>query len=778
MFPRMDSSESKSDDFRSVIDDLTVENQRLRRRLRKYEELDCSHLQNDKLFEVRYHGLSAHKKRELEETLRRFTSSLEQASGRPNPTLPSEPLSRAPVQQPSHLESLSSTPYSRPADSAYASMFPAGDTMLDKLHDEPSRVRIKDSRKHDLDAFVCAVPDGPFGADRLRRSEKIKTKLVVRKLEQLFTGRESASKACSQPQQQKEVFQSAAKADTSTKKASGHRVLFEGVREARILPADAESLPDGTSNVRLPGILQLTHHIGCSSARSRSEDVNASADSSFEQRPTRPLDIDPNRAQIPAENMEYIRHLGFSSSLVEPNATGEDGEGWVYLNLLISMAQLHTLNVTPVFVRKAVAEVSDRLELSRDGRKLRWKGGTEGTRMSSDVGSSGDQPNEKSPDDLTGRSGKRRRLGNERFDSDPLRHEYKVVSSPAGMLQHLNERTTDDEHQAKTRHILLGQVHARNGLDYQPLFRHATCSEEDGCSVRTSKSMTWPGTAGDSHSVAVSQKRATDPLETKNGHGPIVFYQGASFCTDLSGDVTYRSEGAIMFGQWALDPLGSTQITSKQAAHDADDFRSSSKTSEAFPDNLDHGDDRSGSGTADLQFPTMHLTGSDAAWERVVPLEFEASGIGGVQPYDNFTISVRVRQVTSALEQRDSKTPTTPEEHQQLLFNTTCKGSSRKKTPMVGVRGEIVSTVTTNLPPSPLPPPSYYLSLSPSETDDDNETESDSNDSRTNNSRSPQIEAEPTAPRYSIQAYRTAGSLGSQDMSEEVSNLDADNHAG
>ena len=68
---------SSTEDFRGVIDDLTVENKKLKRKLRTYEKVQDSHLNNDKLFEVRVHGLSVAKKRELEETLRQFALSLD-----------------------------------------------------------------------------------------------------------------------------------------------------------------------------------------------------------------------------------------------------------------------------------------------------------------------------------------------------------------------------------------------------------------------------------------------------------------------------------------------------------------------------------------------------------------------------------------------------------------------------------------------------------------------------------------------------------------------------
>jgi hypothetical protein len=102
-----------------------------------------------------------------------------------------------------------------------------------------------------------------------------------------------------------------------------------------------------------------------------------------DQRPTRPLDLDPNRAQVPEDNIKYLRHLGFSPLEAGSDEQLVDGHGYMYLNVLINMAQLHTLNVTPEFVKKSLEQYSKKLELSSDGRKVRWKGGSDLTRTSS-----------------------------------------------------------------------------------------------------------------------------------------------------------------------------------------------------------------------------------------------------------------------------------------------------------------------------------------------------------------------------------------------------------
>jgi hypothetical protein len=110
------------------------------------------------------------------------------------------------------------------------------------------------------------------------------------------------------------------------------------------------------------------------------------------QRPTRSCDLDPDRAQIPSENMNYIRHLDLLSPDILPGQQSIqdihlDAEGWVSLNLLYNLVQLHLINVTPDFVRSAVLEISNKFQLSTDGHKIRWRDGSKVTKSSSNISS-------------------------------------------------------------------------------------------------------------------------------------------------------------------------------------------------------------------------------------------------------------------------------------------------------------------------------------------------------------------------------------------------------
>jgi len=98
-----------------------------------------------------------------------------------------------------------------------------------------------------------------------------------------------------------------------------------------------------------------------------------------------------------------------------------DAEGWVYLNLLCSLAQLHMINVTPDFVRSAVSGISTKFQLSPDGRKIRWRGGTEGTRFSSDSSGYNSQKSPSTDDTEDGSDKKCKRQKTGRSTGDEFR---------------------------------------------------------------------------------------------------------------------------------------------------------------------------------------------------------------------------------------------------------------------------------------------------------------------------------------------------------------------
>ncbi|KAH7471293.1 Frequency clock protein [Fusarium oxysporum f. sp. matthiolae] len=396
---------SSSDDYRSVIDDLTLEIQQLKKELKRYKQPGPAVLHKHKLFEIKVYGLPQKKKRELETILRDLAAdhdgSPEASSSQERKRIPPHNrdhiCSKARVQR-SHAPSSTGSSL-RPADSAYASISAGGESSRTPFY-LPVLPSTKSS-KGKVEDYLRDVPDGLYPQHVIMTDEERKS-LVVRRLEQFFTGRSNSADASkiSPLRPGGSFIMARVIADTQVAGSSSayqpptHET--EPIREARFLPLEQQSRA-----------WEYQCHLSAHRSASDPEKDNMETEGNGKglvsstkpfpplpllpkQRPTRPCDLDPDRAQIPSENMNYIRHLDLLSPDILPGQQSIqdihlDAEGWVSLNLLYNLAQLHLINVTPDFVRSAVLEVSTRFQLSTDGHKIRWQGGSKDTKFSSHI---------------------------------------------------------------------------------------------------------------------------------------------------------------------------------------------------------------------------------------------------------------------------------------------------------------------------------------------------------------------------------------------------------
>ena len=748
LLAQMESSESNSEDYRSVIDDLTVQNKKLKKKLRQYEKLHCSHLQEDKLFEVRIHGLAPHRKRELENTLRSFASSSEGSCPDNAVSESYAAMSRAPRLRVGHSvrttdksasirseESMTplrkpspaSTACSKPIDSAYASMSGATGNSQAKSQGKGLADRLAQNSRtqQNVKSFLHDIPETLVPKHAVAMSERSRKQLVVKRLEQIFTGKGAASRHPTQAHQQQEFAPTATILDQPRLGADGNgfRTAREGMREARILPDDFDLQADSLSesNIAVPQSRQ--------SSRDRRESIRgvpASRDQSPDQRPTRPLDLDLHRVQVPAENIDYIRHLGLSSPSAPENPAPEDG--WVYLNLLISMAQLHTLNVTPAFIRQAITDTSSKLQLSLDGTKVRWRGGTEGSSFSSDN-------DETSDIDMLGTHASStfmKTVPSEKSANEAVSHDNDSTSAALPLLH--PESSANQVPGPKRRPISLNQAHNGANLDYKPLFFHDASSQDsdepDSASDSAASSDFIENATGmvsginsGSHGLRESEVK----LRTQNAeNGPIIFYHKARFCTDLSGDPDGAPYDQSAYYQYTQDPIGSVPIQNDKLEND---------TTKGLLDSL--GSDHDSVHTTDsaLDLDDLKSCFSDcfsSAVSNPLPLPMEASGLGGIQPDDNFMVKVKVQHHDRGKD--SSLRASIPSCHlpnwasRKVAKAPLTSGYVPRSQPIeLPVTREIISTDRTILKPSSLPSPSYAclpFSSSGSEDEDDEEQSS------------------------------------------------------
>ncbi|MCJ1391661.1 hypothetical protein MMC18_004526 [Xylographa bjoerkii] len=769
LLARMDSLGSTSEDFRGVIDDLTVENQNLKQRLKAYERNYSSRLQQEKLFEVRVHGLPPSKKRKLEETLRDFVSNLDEpAIDQPQVPIELQPssLQHFPVGKGPKLSS-STTSNNRPPDSGYASMSTprnASNPRSNHLEDlKPSQPVL--SNRQNIKSYLQDIPGGLLTKNPQLMTERSRKKLVVKRLEQVFTGKRATLEVHSQFMQQEEVSQSAAKADRHAVEASGQIAGIEGHREAIILSQELEDLNAPVGDDHPP----LRHHPLWSGQESASGGMTWSSSATPDQRPTRPLDLDPCRAQNPSENIDYIRHLCTAAPDLDLDSTPGDGSRWVYLNLLFGMAQLHTVNVTLDFVRKAVAEVSDKFELSSDGSKIRWKGGCEGTKMSTDGDSSFGQEDESSMDDLRAASTSRSRSSKAKSEkqSGPNRSLRSVFDASMAAFG-----SAKIEKPASPRCTKPGRE-----FSYQPLFCHRTKSQDEedydmtDYDLQHSRGHVQDDVAG----TAIYRLKVED--------GPIIFYNGAGFCTDFSRETSkvpcdvpeYDKPTCTVLGCSIEDipmSMGPTELKGPldKWTHDATE-------GSLEEDQLRNAEI--------LNVYAPSTAGVEDIYTGFAPIILEASGVGGVRPSDNFAVDVNVRQfrvATTATDYPCHPPRVATNSCFRLRHPSNARSSSvfhnLKHSSSYLIRSKIVSAVKIALPPSSLPPPSYaFLPFSSSNSEDfDDESVSASHHSHRSSSMS-LVNAEVFAPPRFLHSVSSESTPESTDSSSDNSSIDMLAHA-
>ncbi|TVY35757.1 Frequency clock protein [Lachnellula subtilissima] len=720
-----DTNGSGSDSYRSVIDDLTVQNKLLKEKLRRYEAFNSPHLEKDKLFEVKIHALPSKKRRELEDLLRTFASNSnysddgistdsKEASKGTSSSHHSHLLGSGsePVQINTSISSISNP---RPVDSAYASISTSGPTSVSAVNDRKAEPQSKIAEKQNINSFSDDLPEGLLPRHAVAMTERQKKKLVVRRLEQLFTGKVIGILGNhNQPLQQQEVSKSALKAEQAGRKPFAST---EGIREALIKPQ-----PVDVGKSTPPNLVAERSNDSSTSRHSFGAIVDSNAPP--EQRPTRPLDLDPDRAQVPADNVEYIRHLGFSvpQLMSEDSSIAEaDAQGWIYLNLLISLAQLHIINVSPDFVRAAVEDVSSKFQLSRDGQKIRWRGGTEGSHISSDGDASSRMHYPNDSDSLEESNRKRRKLD-----------EFKTRRSAQGRFASAPIQAYDPA-SSKTACTLA------NALHYRPLFNHHRSEDDSNSSNNDDSNMSYNlGGEGLVLRSAHLRSHISQPessSQQRRQEGPIVFYNGAKFFTDLSGDrgnisTPRHVTGVENHGDCTLDTLGYSSRESRPAI-----LRTPSGSLMQYRPFKNYSGDTMDQ-LSEKPYSTDNLAIEPGVeWSSPKPstatplMVFNASGLGGTRPADHFTVTVETRRakLESTARPKPSRFSATGPHTRRFQHNIPrasldlFRDSEEEHTmETLPLKIEVVSTHFHKLEPSELPAPTgYYADSSSSDEDSD-----------------------------------------------------------
>ena len=758
---------SSAEDYRSVIDDLTIENKRLKDELKRYRQFGPELLRKDRLFEIKVHGLAGSKRRELESTLRDFAASLE---GSPEASLQrkksSKHATRLQGSSSNSKHASSSSSHSRPVDSAYASMSTGRSSTgpnANSVSLRPSLGRTKSSTDHKVETYLQDIPEGLFPRP-VAMTDKEKKKLVVRRLEQLFTGRMPGKHRFSRNKSLLPVPEPNLSVPAMLPQDG------ELCREARIesgkmtstenLSASNSNGENDTGGDRMGSGSGSNEHNGQYASPQMGELA--------EQRVTRPRDLDPDRVQVPSENMQYIRHLGVTApkdlgeTRFRPQDVSIDADGWIHLNLLCNLAQLHILNVTPSYIRSAISERSAKFQLSRDGRKIRWRGGVEGTKFSSDSsGNSSQRSPETDVTDGSNEDGQRKRQRKSEQASDP-----------------------SSQSQKQTKLVPQNSV-SSEGFHYKPLFLHNRSSSAETSMDETGSQASFGAVENsnmNSRSTGFVSGSGSSPRKKRRNDGAIIYYNGAPFCTDLSGDpgdvspATYlasssqdhaskdtRVESPGLNRTWSGSSLPFRPLVDGPEQTDVD--------MEQEPE-LINDDGELSESEAGFEFPWC----DNPETPQLKPLEpqLEPCGLGGVTPEDHFAILVVTQQRihSSGLTQRQlvrlgsNETAESVSSRIASLANTSSH-SSRRPTQPSHIPVQVVAQRYKGLKPLPLPPPAmFYPPFSETTESEDSGfedgTDDEDDDSDVNMGGFGAI-SQRVNPKQSDQDFLTRGGPGSDD---------------
>ncbi|EWY79933.1 hypothetical protein FOYG_16997 [Fusarium oxysporum NRRL 32931] len=493
--PMLTTAHSNSvDDHRSIIDDLTLEIQHLKKELKHHKKLGPATLHEDKL--------------DFATDLKEFPDD---SSSQKKKTASSHNHGQIYSKCGIGYKHAPSSPGTnlRPTDSAYASLSAsAGPSSMPLSLPIMSSTKSSNSQVED---YLQDVPDGLY-PQHMIMTDKERKSLVVRRLEQLFIGGTNGADISKvplvRPGSSFVVTHDVADAQMADLSTTYELPTHETkpIQEARILPFKQQSRPGGNK----------CHPGGRSSITDLNpDDLEAGGNNSGlalstklsplvlplpEQRPIRPRDLDPDRTHISSENMNYIRYLSRlpPESLPEQQSIQDvylNTEGWVYLSLLYNLAQLHLINVTSDFVRSSVSEGSISCSCLLTGTKF---DGEADPKIPSSVAAV-----------------KRKRQKTTRFTANK--------SQSGGLSTDMPEFDP--------------QLCARvESFHYKPLF-----AQQNSSARHTSLDLTvWSFRAVDDDNpgegdLGLDYSRGS-AVRSQHYEGAISYYSGAAFCIDLSGD--------------------------------------------------------------------------------------------------------------------------------------------------------------------------------------------------------------------------------------------------
>ncbi|GAA5865330.1 hypothetical protein JCM1840_001531 [Sporobolomyces johnsonii] len=413
--------------FRDIVDDLTLQNQELRARLKQFESAKVpNNLRKERLFEVRFfESLPKSRRREIEAFLTDYVQTITTTSDDRSGTPPSrafyntdehsdEPTNEPSTSAPDPTESTSSAgatlrslrssekkalarelvqPDSRAdanaAGSASGSLSGSGSRSGSGSGKAKGRRSSRRQRGSGSSADARRTPH----AMQVQESTSVATPLstnvldpppLLRRPADIFPTERDVLAAPSfsgvEPRSstgtghEMRISDPTAKKRKRTQPASSHDdglAVADRSSDGRERLRLAHPTRDSSEGRASPDPETLEHLIVEMIERLFLESLpteHHSSSSPDSSPPTNPLHSDP--FPLPAHSSTNTQYLRTMITSDEAHAHG----GWLYLNLIATMAALHRLNVSVSTVRHALRTKSQLIEVSEEGNKIRWRG--------------------------------------------------------------------------------------------------------------------------------------------------------------------------------------------------------------------------------------------------------------------------------------------------------------------------------------------------------------------------------------------------------------------
>jgi hypothetical protein len=666
--------------FRSIVDDLAIEIKTLERKLERHDDIHNQDSGNEKLFELRVYNLEADKRRELEGILHRFVAGLSDRSsvvaaddrGVILPDAKPHGAACSPVSTLDHgsaRASVSASVHSFPA--------PASDgTHVNIPHSD--RVKTPNIRFNTKHPNECLQPWEDFTATNTHA----KRKCVVYRLEQLFAGRNVLTDPhppALQQQQQQHTSHETKRAEHSAIVAWDQSTAYSGFHKASVLNKEVEDSVNTTAPEQLQALSHETVGNQMSGRATQRYYAGHLVDSGSKiTRLASPLSLDLDHSQLVAENIRYVHHLGFPpNDMGIDKPPGEEYE-WIYLNILVNMAQLHTLNVTHDFIRKAISELSNHYIMSKDGSKVRWRSSWSLAKK------------RRHDDDAPGHHIGGSAVGKHVYKRLKAAHDKDSRASLYTGWQSKHAPSTWKPHQDNSK------------VTYTPLFYHGPTEDVANhfSGERVTVDMPTIHRVHGESSVADRSHVVTAPKKDGNERGTsrIVFYNNTQFYTDLDGEPFQHQDSETS------SRMESTLEPDCKEDYSDRGFELVAENPAPFEDIKADKELIGPTGcipeTVALEIPPLAAPRSSDEMISLREINLEVTGLGGTYPADNFVIDVQTHCTPiDETEVSISAAANLPERFARIF---------RAGMPQSEVRTtfckRVLNTRYTELPPSELPP--------------------------------------------------------------------------